>query len=130
VLITCQAWGMDGERLPSGKIHQSSQGRDFSPPRAGRNFLGTAENRKNLIDQRGLTPAIKTVRVASKRNDSATRRAEAQLNQRWRIVVAPDGTHWILQRLQRAPDKKARTKEDGECRQRTGSWQPRRERRR
>jgi hypothetical protein len=34
--------------------------------------LGTAENRKNLIDQRDLTPAFKTVRDASKRNNSAT----------------------------------------------------------
>ena len=47
-----------------------------SPPRAGRNFLGTASKRENPINQRGLRAPLDTVRDVSTRNESATRRAE------------------------------------------------------
>src|SRR6266446_5470228 len=43
-----------------------------SPPRAGRNFLGNAENAEILIFQWGLASAVKTVRNASRRNTSET----------------------------------------------------------
>ncbi len=35
---TCRPWGLDGEKPPTSRIHQSIQWRDFSPPRVGRNF--------------------------------------------------------------------------------------------
>jgi len=48
-----------------------------SPPRAGRNFFGAAENVENHINQRRLGSAPDTERDVSRRNDSETRRPEA-----------------------------------------------------
>ena len=47
-----------------------------SPPRAGRNFFGAAENVENYINQRRLGSAPDTERDVSRQNNSETRRAE------------------------------------------------------
>src|SRR6266478_1080313 len=47
-----------------------------SPPRAGRNFFGTAELAENPIDQGGLALVADTQSDASRRNNSETRRAD------------------------------------------------------
>ena len=47
-----------------------------SPPRAGRIFLGNAENAENPINQRDLEPDAGTFQDVSKRNDTETRRTE------------------------------------------------------
>jgi len=39
---------MSGEKSPMAENLQRLQGGDFSPPRAGRNFLGNTENAGNL----------------------------------------------------------------------------------
>src|SRR5262249_18831146 len=45
------------------------------PPKPGRTFLGTRENRENLIDQGDLGRAPKTVDDVPNRNNSTTRHA-------------------------------------------------------
>jgi hypothetical protein len=63
--------------VPSARCLAIQTGRAASsPPRAGRNFLGTASRRENPINQRGLRAPLDTVRDVSTRNNSATTRAE------------------------------------------------------
>jgi len=50
------------------KLPQSIQRRDFSPPRAGRNFAYGAENAEILIDQRDLAIAVVASHDGSRRN--------------------------------------------------------------
>ena len=58
------------------EIIKHNQGAVLPPPKPGRNLFGTAENAENSIFQRDLPSAPITAGDVSRRNDSATRRAE------------------------------------------------------